>query len=541
MNEKRKPRRGARVRYLLKQIPKTGDTTRNKELYRFLLLILAAVAIDFAFPVSPVTEIAHYEEGVVADQDVIAPISFPVYKSEEELSRERNAAASSAEPIFDHKPEFTDSAIASAAAFFAAVDSVAATVEQDSFRTLRTFLEEGNIPAPGAAASVLVSEETRRSLQAAVSDAFDVELRGGVASSGDLGIVTARSVIVRRDTTEQRAARDSLRTLQQFYQDVAARLPADIDGEERRIFNTMVIRFAQPTIRLNREATDVAQEQARRAIDPVQYSVLEGEIIVREHERVGPEDVERLQALEAELGGGEQRQDIPARVGGFFYNLLLILVFGIVLKYYRPQVYLSNRSVTLVWILLLAVAAAAALISRAGWPPQLIPIAFAALVIATLYDGMLALLAVFVIVALVVARPPIYLVVLFPTVIGGAAAALSGRVVRRRAYTWASAAIIALAYVAAAICLALITRQGLLWTLESSFWGMLNAFGCVVLAAGIMPLAEQLTRITTRPPARSAPTACSRVLASTIMTSVKSRNLSSTSKTSRAVGIRTTR
>jgi putative nucleotidyltransferase with HDIG domain len=499
MTGEQKRRRGARIRYLLRQLPKTSDTTRNKELYRLFLLLAAAVVIDLAFPVSPAPEVTRFSPGEVATQDVIAPITFPVYKSEEELTRERNAASSAVEPVFDFRPEFTDSSIASAAAFFAVIDSAATSSEQEieRFRAVRAILEEGNIPAPEAGASVLVDDDARRVLQAAISEAFDDELRRGAASSGELGNVAARAVTVRSEDSEFRVARDSLSTLQQFYQDAGARAPASISSEARRLHSNLVIRFAQPTIRLNREATEVAQAQAQQSVETVKYEVLQGEIIVRAHERVGQEQVDRLTALEDQLVGERGDEDWSARFGGLLFNLLLLSVFGIVLKYYRPEIYASNGSVTLLWVLLLAVAGAAALISRAGWPPQLIPIAFAALVIATLYDGLFALLTVFVLVGLVVARPPIYLVVLFPTVMGGAAAALSGRVVRRRAYTWASAAVIALAYVLAAICLALITRQDAVWVLQSSFWGTLNAAGCTVLAAGIMPLAESFTKLTT--------------------------------------------
>ncbi|NIR46200.1 MAG: HDIG domain-containing protein [Gemmatimonadetes bacterium] len=498
MSDKKKRRTMARVRYLLRQIPRSGDMTRNKELYRVVLLLVAAVAVDLAFPVSRAPQVALYEPGVIADQDVIAPITFPVSKSDDELGRERAEAASAVPPIFDYRPQFADSSIARVSAFFAAVDSIAsASGELDRARAIQAMLAEANIPAPEAGAAVLMSEDTRRQLRSALNAAFDDNLREGVVSSGDLGGFASQVVILRRDTVESLIARDSLDTKQGFYQEAADHLPSDVSLQERRLYNNLAIRFADATLRLNREATAVAREQAQQAVETTKYEVLEGEIIVRAHERVGEAQAERLNALRDALITGEAGEDWPAHVGGVLFNVLLLIVFGVVLRYYRPDVYASDRSITLLWILLLAVAGTAALISRAAWPPQLIPIAFAALVIATLYDGVLALLAVFVIVGLVVARPPIQAVVFFPMLIGGAAAALSGRVVRRRAYTWASAAIIAVAYVLAAVSLALVARHEPVWALGASFWGTLNAVGSTMLAAGFMPLAESITRQTT--------------------------------------------
>jgi putative nucleotidyltransferase with HDIG domain len=105
---------------------------------------------------------------------------------------------------------------------------------------------------------------------------------------------------------------------------------------------------------------------------------------------------------------------------------------------------------------------------------------------------------VFVLVALITSGPAFAgIIVPFFTVMGGAAAALSGRVVRRRAHTWAFAAVIAGTYILAAFSLGLMGLQNTEEVVKSVFWGTVNGVGCTLLAVGVLPLAESFTKITT--------------------------------------------
>ncbi|UCC48032.1 MAG: HDIG domain-containing protein [Gemmatimonadota bacterium] len=488
------------MRYFLGQLRRRPAARVIDEAYRVVLLVSAALIIHLVFPTSPVPDLPVLEEGRVAGEDVIASVTFPVYKSDTELTRERAEAASGMSPIFQYRPEIADSAIANAATFFELIERSAseATGDAERERAVRQVLERYRIPSSENQVPLLLSAETRERLQAAMQQAFRELLRPGVASNSELGTARSGGVIVREGADERLVARDSLPTMQVFFQRAAAQAPAEAGVAAHTLYQNLIIRFSQPSIRLDRERTEEARDQARQTVDPVKYEVLQGERIVGAHERVGPAEMERLRAYEAALAELDGGQAWEAHLGGVLYTLLLLAVFGLVLKYFRPEVYQAGRSISLVWILLMAVAGAAALVSSTGAPQELIPVAFAALMLSTLFDGLLALVTVFVLVALVAARPPLLgMTVPFLTIMGGAAAALSGRMLRRRAQTWTIAALIAGAYLVAAVSLGLINRLGAGWMLQSAFWGTLNGVGCTLLAAGVLPLAELFTQITT--------------------------------------------
>ena len=493
-----------RLRYALRSFRRLKREEMLRGLYRVSLLVLAAVFVDLAFPNRPAPNLPLLEEGMVPDQDIIAQFDFPVYKSESELARERAEAAGSVPPIFVHDPAAADSAIARLTQFFSAVQDAVSQGADPGERedAVRNVLSDYRIAASDAQLGILLSEGSRGRLAASVVHVFDTLLRDGVVSSGDVGAPAAGGVILQREGRDNLLPRDSLLGQQSFYQQAASRAPADLGVTGLALYQRLLIRFFEPTIRLDRPATEAARAQARQAVDPVKQNVLKGERIVAAHERVGPEEVERLRAYRdrlREMGlSGDGGWLVLPRLGNLLYSGLLLLILGLVLRYFRNGIYESNRSVTLLWLLLLAVAGVGGLIAQTGSPAELIPLAFAALVVAALYDGVVALLTVFVITALVVGRPPLLsMSLLFFTLVGGCAAALSGRLVRRRAQTWSLAAVITAAYVLAAISVAFMLQYDIGWVLKSSLWGLINAVGSTLLAMGILPLAESFTGITT--------------------------------------------
>jgi len=490
-----------RLRRFVRQLGGSRGFRVAADAYRLLLLVSAAILIDLAFP-GPASgpDLPALGEGMVAVEDVIASIKFPVYKSEAELTRERAEAASSVSPIFRYRPEIADSSVAQVRAFFAALEEAEETAA-DSAELLpvaRELLERYRIPASDEQAVLLTSRQTRERVARAVERAFRDLLRGGVAQSNDLGVARNVGVLVRRGEDDVLLPRDSVTTMQQFFARAAERAPLEAGSGAFGLYQNLIIRFSEPTIRLDREATDAARGQARQAVDQVKYEVLEGERIVAAHERVGPDQIERLRAYRdtlAQRGNGEAWE---AHVGVVLYNLVILLVFGLMLKFFWPTVYDSQRVNTLIWILLVSVTVAAAFVASAEAPLELIPVALAALVLASLFDGLLALVTVFVLVALIGARPPLLgMTALLTMSVGGAVAALSGQVMRRRAQTWAIAGMVAGAYVLVAVCLGLINRQSVGWVIESGLWGMVNGAGSTIVAMGMLPLAEAFTKITT--------------------------------------------
>jgi putative nucleotidyltransferase with HDIG domain len=495
----RKKKNGRRLRRLVKQIPerRSGFVADG---YRVLLLLSAAVLIEVAFPFQSQPDLVSWNEGEIADEDVLAPIDFDVRKSDDEFRQERTAAANSVPSVYDHQPENADRSIAEATAFLEAISTALEGVGDDAqrYQAVRGVLEQYRVPVSENRVTLLSRSDLRQQLLGAITRAYRTLLRPGAVRVSDLGVTSTTMVVLRTEDGERRVQGDSLQTIQQFYSRAAARAPAQFGLAEHRLYQYLLIRFTSPTIVFNHDATQTVRNEAQEAVNPIKYPVLAGERIVTAHERVGPDEIERLNALRTALVGTGAKRSARAKAGGMLYNLLLLVVFAVVLRYFRPRIYASNRSLGLIWTLTLAVAGAGALIVWSQAPVELLPVAFAALVLASLYDGLIALVTVVILVGLVAIRPPLLgAAALFPILMGGAAAALGGRVVRRRAHMWTFATAIAGAYVLAASSLGLLGTIEIDEILHISFWGTVNAIGCALLAWGVLPLAETFTKITT--------------------------------------------
>jgi membrane-associated HD superfamily phosphohydrolase len=262
------------------------------------------------------------------------------------LTRARAEAAAGVEPIFERAPELADSSISAARAFFDAVEAVvsAATDQQGGRSEVRALLDEYGIAASENQVALLMAEESRALFWTSVESTFQRLLRPGVVSVSELGDVASSGISLRSAAGGERLVRgDTLTTMEQFYERADSRSPSELGGDAHRLFHNIIVHFARPTIVLNRVATAAAQNQARLAVNPVAYEVAEGEMIVGAHERVGAEQRERLVALQQHLAGQEAGRMWPANLGGVLYNILLLVVLGLVVRYYRPDVYASGR------------------------------------------------------------------------------------------------------------------------------------------------------------------------------------------------------
>ncbi|HYJ80011.1 MAG TPA: HDIG domain-containing protein, partial [Longimicrobiaceae bacterium] len=200
----------------------------------------------------------------------------------------------------------------------------------------------------------------------------------------------------------------------------------------------------------------------------------------------------------AHQDAGAPGRSLGRAIGSVLYNLLLLGIVGFLMRLSREHLYDDDRAVAFLGLLTVAVCALAAVIARMQLPAELIPLPFAALVVAVLWGGRLAL-AMALVLALVLGgqAPFLGVAVPFTAAVGGAAAAFGVRVAQRRLQTWIVVGIIAAAYAATAATMGLLRGWGLEEVGGSALWGAVNATGSSLLAVGFLPVAEWFTRVTT--------------------------------------------
>lgn len=465
---------------------------------RLALAVGLAVFTYALFPEAPATAIPIYEVGAVASDNVIAPFAFEVPKGEAELQLERDDVARATEPIFRHVPEALDSSRVVLAAFDDAVAAAAAIRPLNFGAIERAARAHGVVLTPDEAA-YLSAPARRQRVVATVRRAFDRWLAGGIVASGAIDQLRGE-VVLRRAGEDRQLPVDSLLTFTQFVSRARLINPDPASEVGTSLYLRLLTAFFRPTIALDRTATERRREEMRRSVPALKYSVLAGEKIVGAHEVVGREEHEKLRALQQTLS--DRRGAPPAlrrAVGAILFDLVILILLGVALAFFRPNLYSHWRSVVVVAALVAIVIGLAAVVAQMRpVRPELLPVALAAVVLSALFDQRISMIVTMILTILIGAQAPFRGTnALFVNLVGGAVAALSVRTVARRHQSYAWLVATGSAYAVAAIAIGLMLDQSPAVIGASAGHGTLNALASVLLALLILPLAESYTGIET--------------------------------------------
>ncbi|MFC1791808.1 HD family phosphohydrolase, partial [Gemmatimonadota bacterium] len=463
------------------------------------LLVALAGVITLLFPSSGRRAVTPLQLGDVAEEDVLAQIDFDIPKTPAELERERAEQEATVPPWFRFRPEARDSMSARLAEFF---DGIQEAVNRGGRQAVVDFLEREDITNLG-------DEEVRHFLNAGdlqalrnASSAVAQELVPQLLDSNDAALITTGRIMVRYPTGEERQVPlEDLLWGFEFFNRALEGLGSP-SPEMETVFRTVLVRFFESSFMRDQLATDAARDQAREAVPTIKGNVVAGEALVRRNQRIRDSDLELLNAHETALrnqGGLENlNQDWGSVLGSFLLSLLLLSIYGLLLFFFRQEVYGNFRWILLQFVLVLTFFLGAWVVAGQAFPPEFLPIVFAVLPVAVLWDGRMALVLALILSVLTGALPPFnefYVMVL--TLVGGGVAAVSARAIRRRSQTWAFIALISLGYALAILALGLMGMPGAGPGPLSLPYAAGNATLTALLAMGFMPVFEWFTGITT--------------------------------------------
>ena len=466
------------------------------------LAVIVAIATYMLFPAAPAVDIPMYEVGSVATDNVIAPFEYTVPKPLAQLTREQDDVARTAEPVFVFSQAALDSADRQIAGFFDVVDRAAsgASSRQAAATAIQQAAAAFGVRLIPSEAMYLATESRRDAMQAAIDRVFDRWVAAGVASSGALDNARG-TLILRRGEEARRTPVDSVASFSGLV--TRARLihpdPSSTVGDA--LYIKLITSFFHPTLVLDGPATERARNELRATVPEFKYEVRAGEKIIGAHEVVGREEYEKLRALhdQAQQRTGAQRQ-LGRIAGAILFNFLILAIAGIALLLFRPQLYGSFRALTLFAIVYTIVLVVSALVAHSEFArPELVPIALAAIIFSALFDARISMIAAMTLAVLIGGQSVFRGTnALFLSLIAGAAAAFSVRVLRRRDQSWHSILTITIAYTLAAFAIGLTLG----WPIQeiglSMLLGAANAVISVALALQfLLPLAEKFTRIET--------------------------------------------
>jgi cyclic-di-AMP phosphodiesterase PgpH len=462
--------------------------------------VAMAIVTYLLFPAAPAVTFPIYEVGSVATENVIAPFSFRVDKSDAELQQERDAVARGVEPVFTFVPAGLDSSRAALATFDNTIAQAASAPDpRVALAAVQRAAASRGISISPSQAAYLASSRRRQALVNALDRELSRVLVEGAASSGAVDNIRG-SIVLRRRGEERRIPADSVTTFNSLVSRARTVQPEPGSAVADSLYLKLLGNFFYPTIVPDRGTTELRREELRRAIPTAKYDIRGGEKIVGANEVVGREEGEKLRALRDAVDSAFSSQRGARRiVGVVLFDFLLIALLGLTLVIFRPMVYANMR-----WLLVFAacavlVLAGGAIVARAHpLRPELLPVALAAVLLSVLFDQRISMIAAMVL-AMLVAGQSVFrgTNALFISLVGGAVAAFGVGPIRRRNQWSQWILTIASAYAITAIAIGLTLDLPPREILVSSGFGVLNALGSVLLALFLLPMAEAFTGIET--------------------------------------------
>jgi putative nucleotidyltransferase with HDIG domain len=458
--------------------------------------LLATALLTYALFPPPIGVLAPLPGvGQSAARSVIAPFGFQVRKTTEEIAREGETRALTAQPVYRFSPTAYDSALAAARAYFADLERASAE-GPDAVRSAATL--RVNLGPEGI--DYLSDPARRRKLQEVVTHFLAEALSRGVADAGVMRGEASPRVTLRRGETEQIVPRDSIRTFADLMDEAEAAGIVIDNVEGQRALRRLVGAFYHPTVVLDVPLTTARREQLRGSVNPVRYSVRPGDVITMAGEPVTEEARVKLAALYEELHKrGTQDFWVRGAVGALLYSIIVLGAFWLLILYYREEIYRETRQMAFFGGLFsLVVLITAGITSLFPGRPELVPIPFAAILVTLLYNGRIGVFAALTLAVLLDGQWQLRESdVLFFGLLGGVAGAIGIRVVRRRHHLYLTIVVVAVAGALASITIGLLKGWSGITLVASAFLGVLMAPASASLAMIVMPLGESATRITT--------------------------------------------
>ena len=469
--------------------------TRAGHAARAALALGVALTAYVSFPRTPGDLPVRLEVGSVAPADVIAPRGFTVTKTEAERAREAELLAATVKAVVRPDPEAADHAVALASRFFAALDSAAAVGAP-----VGAAARAAGVALESAEVRLIQNPRVRSRAGRGVLAALRLS-RSGFLPPGVALPDLSREVVVRTGEGERIVAADSLRTFSDFLNLASAGLPAGTSPEEDQLRVRLLGAFFRPTVVYERAETEQRRDVMRRSVDTVEAVVRAGEKIVGAHEVATAEVVRKVDLLRGALrgGAGGRVAGVLSALGAVGLAALVVGVFGVFCALYRPAIYGSFRAMgTLAVGFAITVLGSGLVVRNVSERPELIPVAFAVMLLTMLFDSRIALLAAAVLATLVGTQPPFAgshaVAVAF---VGGAAAALSMRFIRRRAQAYVSIGVVTAVYSVVALLDGVTSGAPLGAIGTSALLGGANAIFSAMLAMLVLPFAEGITHSTT--------------------------------------------
>jgi len=487
--------------------------SQGNNIIKTCLLLLTAGLITALFPSSQYHEYSNFREGAIAPAEIIAPQTFSVLKRQDEYAQETQGAKNTVAPIVRLDIEIQNLKLVDYANFLKKIQTIQPQTHSDSLiqNIRQNHAALGSLSESTFQELFTASQQSPKTLQKIASISRDI-----LQQAYQKGILHQKKTILNhREITRitpnahERVLLENILDQETFTQGLQERIRsqwANATAEQVKSIYELVLAYLAPNLSYDPVETERLRQEAVDNVSHIKGTVLKGERIVDEHDRITADHIDKLNSLALYINSRQQEDPLiyVMQTGSqaIISILLLAIVFGF-LSIVKPAVYKRISNIILFDIIILTpclVAFYAA--DTQSISPYLVPVALSAMLATVLFDaeiGLVISLVCAILCASILGGLHYGLVFLITGIIG----AYSVRQVRHRSDFYRSIVFLIITYI-----LTIASSSSLLFTYidPAEFFkeirhdlliGIFIACASSILTIGLLPIFESIFSVVT--------------------------------------------
>ncbi len=519
---------------------------KRRKTWTIIWTTLIILIIALLFPKNRYS-VYNYKINDITRSTIIAPFDFPILKSVQELTKDRNEVLKQIPFVFRQNNDIPSTELANLEAFFKDIDKVrtAKTKFEDSMRLLDRYKYSKRYDE--ILSMTQMDSISYKNLLSQIQEHYKFEKNSIVynellLNTGNNGNITSPvnffpplkqllsdlyahlimdipksniisdNIIIREESDELTENLDQLLTLEEAWTNAKLNLQAKFPEQDTKVINTgyeIIIQFLKPNLVYQKEITESRQRDAINKVPISKGIVLENEKIVDANTKITPEIFRKLDSMSKErarranIRGGIRTSlpliGDPIIFGGQILLIVIILSFFVTyLMTYRPSILQDPKMVLLLGIIIIIQSIfTAVFVDKLNISEFAIPITIAAMTLTILFDSKIAFVGAATITLMVGAQLRGNLDFIITSVFVNSFAIYSVRKLRKRSQVFQAIIYILLGYLIGIGVTELLKYSTVSEMTDNLIYAGLNAILSPILAYGIVSLLELLFGITT--------------------------------------------
>ncbi len=489
----------------------TGQELSGKQngqgglIYRIALGAVLILGITFLYPLEKIyLPLDTPAISTIASEDIVAPFDFPVYKSDEELERDRFVVIANLKPVVRFDSSVYRGAAVNLAEFFAVIDSVSELPGGAAPKI--AAIKQRITTIPDSVVNMMLNPRTARAIEkASTIIAERVFAEGIMADPSRLPMPGSGLVVIKNGDESRTVIREKILdtiSAKGYCFAIADSLSSSRDRLIWKTAATIVAKRIVPNLEFDTAATEQLRKAELDAIPRTKGMVFKGEKIIGAGEKISEVQYGKLVSLskfrrQQGIRGGLLEYILPP-LGRLFFVAFPILFFAIYLFYFRKEIYYSYGNLLLFAIIIGgSVLILELVISQAVLSKYLAPLTIAAILATILFDEQVGLTLNISLAMLVGVLAGFNFDLVLVTVVCGTIACFLVRKVRHRHDFYRPILYLCLSYAGSVYLIESLSLTQPPLLLNHVLFGVLNGFLTPILTIGLLPLFETGFGITT--------------------------------------------